>query len=150
MATIRGQHLFFSRAAFIFLRAAFILFRISDCAATIQAWHLFCSELLIMRLLFKGGDYAWQCLIKAIRYLYVTCGVVVVSVMFSPSRPFAFPPQEPATISRSGSSGSNISDASQGSRELLQEGSSGHLYVVTPERHHTVGSSDMESSFPGR
>ena len=103
-----------------------------------------------MQLLFKGGDYAQQCLIKAVRYLYVTRGVVVVPVMFSPSHPFALPPQEPATISRSGSSGSNISDASQGSRELLQEGSSGHLYVVTPERHHTVGSSDMESSFPGR
>ena len=67
-----------------------------------------------------------------------------------PTHPFAFPPQEPTSISRSGSSGSNISDTSQGSRELLQEGSSGHLYVVTPERHHTVGSSDMESSFPGR
>ena len=26
-------------------------------AATIQVWHLFCSELPIVRLLFEGGDY---------------------------------------------------------------------------------------------
>ena len=130
-------------------RAAFILPRASGYAVTIRGRHLFCSELPIMQLLFKGSAYAWACLIKDINTIFVcnpwhgrsTCDV---------SHPFAFPPQEPASISRSGSSGSNISDASLGSRELLQEGSSGHLYVVTPERHHTVGSSDVESSFPGR
>ena len=94
--------------------------------------------------------YKGSVVIKNAEYLYVTCGMVIVPVMFPPSHPSAFPPQEPASISRSGSSGSNISDASLGSRDLLQEGNTGHLYVVTPEKHHTLGASDMESSFPGR
>ena len=39
-------------------RAAFILFRASDCAATIRGRHLSCSELLTVRLLFEGGVYS--------------------------------------------------------------------------------------------